>query len=95
MPWGSGDSHIDCSRLALPGRKLLDRQSAPSHCCSTRTSGSSGVLASLDMHLDPAGAGTHDASAGAKRASKKQGRPVGAQNLSESEDELDPQLEIE
>lgn len=77
----------------MPGHKLLDRQSAPSPCCSKRLSGSNGVLASLNMQLDPAGA--HGTSAGAKRASKKQGRPVGAQNLSDSDDELDPQLELE
>ena len=79
----------------MPGRKLLDRPKAPSHCCSKRSSGSGGVLASLNVQLDPVEAQCHGTSAGAKRGIKKQGRPVGAQNLSESEDELDPQLEIE
>ena len=77
----------------MPRRKLFEHSSAPSLCCSKRNSGSGGVLASLNMQLDPARA--HGMSAGAKRASNKQGRPVGAQNLSESEDELNPPLQIE
>ena len=76
----------------MPGCKLLDHQSAASHYCSKRVSGSSGVLASLNMQLDPAGA--HGKPAGTKRASKKQGRPVGAQNLSDSEDDLESHLEL-